>query len=391
MKPRNILSNISVKADASGNIPTSIHFMSTGHWHAPWHGNFEMDSTDLAEMVANFDNGVAMVEGSKKLPINYGHDMGGKAAGWITKLYVSDDGQELWGDVEWTPSALKALKDGEYCYISPEWNPRSFPYQDPEDEESWLDNVFTGAGLTNIPLFKKLKPIMASIVTGGSRKASNTRGGDMNLEQVRVKKLEELNDEEKAFLEEHKAELTDDERTALGLVVDGEGGEDDPQDDPDDTPPADPTPSGDPVKASAGSVSISASELASLKAAAQAGAEANAELRRNRLTASAEKAITRGALKSDQLKDTVELLMASTGKQEAAILNFIENLPDNKVMASEAGEAGGDASAHDQLFDKAKSIMASEKVNVDVAMKLAREQNPDLARAFDASLTKEAN
>lgn len=40
-----------------------------------------------------------------------------RAAGWIKELQVRDDG--IWGRVEWTSSALEAIKAGEYRYLSP--------------------------------------------------------------------------------------------------------------------------------------------------------------------------------------------------------------------------------------------------------------------------------
>ena len=65
---------IKLKADKNGSVavPDSIHLMSTGHWHTPWHGAFEMTSTDLQEMVDNFDKGIGLVEGSNKAPITTG-------------------------------------------------------------------------------------------------------------------------------------------------------------------------------------------------------------------------------------------------------------------------------------------------------------------------------
>ena len=212
---------ISLKADANGNVvvPDRINLMNVGHWHTPWHGAFEMTPSDLADMVINFENGVGAVEGSKKLPINYGHDISGKAAGWITKLTLENNGSELWGDIEWTPHGKEMLATAEFRYISPEWNPRDFPWENPEIEGEFVDNVITGAGLTNIPLFKKLQPIMASEDAGRSDTSKQDEGGDMDLEQVRVKKPEDLTEDEKAFLDEHKADLTDDEREQLlGLL-----------------------------------------------------------------------------------------------------------------------------------------------------------------------------
>ena len=95
--------------------------------------------------------------------------MADKAAGWIKRIRVEavNGTAALMGDVEWTPAAVQAIKDGEWRYLSPEFNPRGYPWEDPEQEFTFVDNVLTGAALTNIPLFKKLKPITASRIPPG--------------------------------------------------------------------------------------------------------------------------------------------------------------------------------------------------------------------------------
>ena len=364
---------IKLEADANGSVtvPDRIHLMSAGHWHTPYHGAFEMTTKDLAEMVVNFENSVASVEGSKKLPINYGHDISGKAAGWITALTLENGGDELWGTVEWTPLGRQMLEDGELRYISPEWNPRDWPYENPEVEGEFFDNVLSGAGLTNNPLFKKLTPIMASIDAGAGDKSRQHQGGDMDLAALRSKKKDELSAEELVFVTEHKAELTDEERTAFELTLDTDAAAE----------------AANGQTASAAPKGLTAAQKAQwdkLTADAAAGRQASEDLRRSRLTASVNAGIERGAVKSDQAKSTVDLLMASTPAQEKAMLTFIENLPSNSMIASEHGSAaGGDATASATLFDKARTIMASAKVNVDVALKQARKENPDLAKQFD--------
>lgn len=350
---------VSIKADASGNPPSRIHLMSAGHWHAPWHGNFEMTDKDLAEMVSNFDAGVALVEGSKKLPINYGHDISGKAAGWITGLSVENDGTELWGDVEWTTNGKKMIGEGEFRYISPEWNPRSFPYQDPEDEDLWLNNVFTGAGLTNIPLFKKLKPVMASRVTGHSDKRK--KGENMiKLEEVRVKKPEDLNDGERTFLAEHQADLTDEERKTFGIEdADAAKSKADAEAKAQaEKEAADKAAAEEAEKAKQASTKtggLTANQIKQLQADAKAGREAQQELLKTRLTASVKTHVDRGAIKSDQLDQTVNLLMASSETQRANLEQFLADLPNNELIGGEMGK-GVQGSADPVLTDVEKDF-----------------------------------
>jgi len=60
-----------------------------------------------------------------KLPIDYNHAIdlaaprgeGSPAAGWISRMEARADG--IWGHVEWTPNAAKAISEKEYRFLSP--------------------------------------------------------------------------------------------------------------------------------------------------------------------------------------------------------------------------------------------------------------------------------
>lgn len=382
---------IKLEADANGNtvVPDRIHLMTSGHWHTPWHGAFEMTPNDLAEMIVHFEEGIGSVEGSKKLPINFGHDISGKAAGWITALSLENNGTELWGDIAWTPYGTQMLADAEFRYISPEWNPRDFPFENPEVEGEFVENVLTGAGLTNIPLFKKLTPIMASVVTGEGDKSKKAQGGDMarTLEEVRAKKPEDLDDEDKSFLEEHKAELTDEERTTFGLTVEadgeGDGAGDGAGGDAGDRGEG----SGDGAgkQASAGAHGLSASQIKQLQADAAAGRAASQQLLKTSLTASIEAGIKRGVIKSDQLEASVAMLMELPETHRASVLTFVDNLPENKLVASEIGSgAGVESSAQDELRSLAADIAKSDGISHAAAVKQVLDSNSDLAKRVEA-------
>ncbi len=350
---------IKLQADQNGNVavPDRIHLMSTGHWHTPYHGAFEMTADDLNQMVANFDQGMGLVESSKRAPINYGHDTSGKAAGWIDNLSVQGD--ELWGDIEWTPAGRTALEDGEYRYISPEWNPRDFPWENPQVEGDFVDNVFNGAALTNIPLFTKLKPVMASreVANGEGDISNDNEGGDMDLSIIRVKKLEELSDEEKAFLAEHKSELTDEELNAFGLVEEddaeakakaeaeakaAEEAEAQAKADEEAKAAADAEAAkaeeAEELKASKKVVSISASKLKQLEAAAEEVKTLKASIAQKEAHTIMASAVKDGRVKSDQLEKGEELLVADRdGKFKA----FVEALPVNSLLGDEKGSGEG--------------------------------------------------
>ena len=41
------------------------------------------------------------------------------AAGWFKGLELRENGDELWGEVEWTPKAAEAIRNKEYRFVSP--------------------------------------------------------------------------------------------------------------------------------------------------------------------------------------------------------------------------------------------------------------------------------
>lgn len=87
--------------------------------------------------------------GTTELVIDYDHqtvfaavpDVGGQApaAGWIKEFDVRDDG--LYGRVEWTARASRAIRQGEYRYISPVYH----------HDKSGKVTRLLHAGLTNTP------------------------------------------------------------------------------------------------------------------------------------------------------------------------------------------------------------------------------------------------
>lgn len=147
----------------------------------------------------------------------------------MTSLSIDESRNALIAHCEWTAKGSEALKDGLWAYISPEFNPRGYPWSDaegtddPEGIAEFVNNVLTGAALTNIPLFKKLKPIMASRVPSKNKKADATsgdgekqnQGEPMKLEDILAKQVSDRSDEEKAFLSEHTSDLGDEQKTQL--------------------------------------------------------------------------------------------------------------------------------------------------------------------------------
>ncbi|NDZ93336.1 hypothetical protein G3I13_01990 [Streptomyces sp. SID6673] len=379
-----------IKADASGNVPTTINLLKAGSWNTPWHGDFELTGEDLEEMVANFAEGVGLVaEDETKAPLNYGHMMADKAAGWIKRIRVEavNGTAALMGDVEWTPAAVQAIKDKEWSYLSPEFNPRGYPWEDPEQEFTFVDNVLTGAALTNIPLFKKLKPITASRVPpkravkasrGSDESDKRNQGEQMNVEDLRAKEVKDLTDEQKQFLEDNKSELTDDERAKFGL-------EDKPAETqtpaetqaPQETeaPTETPAPAGDgkPVEASAIAGRVSELEK-QLKASRDENEALRVKIETKEVHEFLDARIKAGQIKQDSKDSWSKTLLASRGDARTALETQLEGLPVNASIGKELGDAGADV-----------NVQASQELHTAVVAKLSASREAGKHQSYAAA------
>lgn len=410
-----LINKVRIKADAKGNPPTEIELLHTGTWNTPWHGDFIISPDDIQEYVANFKAGVGLVKDDPRGPIDYGHDDGGKAAGWINSVHASTDGQSLIGEVEWTPAGAQAIKDGEWAYISSEFNPTGcLPWEDPEEEFNFVGNVITGAALTNIPLFKKLKPIMASRLPDKKKKAAATpgdggksnQGESMNIEDIRKKQVADLTEDEKKFLGDHKAELTEDERKTFGL----EEADDDAaakaaaekeaadkaaaEQAEKEKAEAEAKAAEEAAKVEAdakGGVKISADRLAKLEADAQAGREAQQKLARKEAQDFIAASVRKGQVKSGEAENAVNLLLASSGDNRSKLEAFINGLPVNEKLGKEIGDAGKESTgAKDELHAKVvASVKASAAKGKNVTYASARKEILSADTALAARVKEE--
>lgn len=401
-----LITKVEIKADAQGNAPSTIELLRTGDWKTPWHGDFEITIADLHEFAANFAKGIGLVEADKRAPINYAHEAWNKAAGWITNLAVDEEREALVASTEWTPEGAQGLRDKEWAYISPEFNPRGCPWSDAEGADDangvpvFVNNVLSGAALTNIPLFKKLKPITASRLPNKPVKAAATgdsekhnQGEDMNLEEIRAKAAADLTDEEKTFLNEHKSELTADELKTLGLEEDPAPTDDPkPTEDEESDDEEDPAPT-DPVTASTkGVVSISASELASLKASAARADQLAADIDREKVTTLISASITAGQIKSGEKDKAIELVLASSGAQRTQLEAFIKALPVNASLGKELGDTGAEAiaDAQKEVDTRTRKVMADARAEgKSMAYAAARKQVLEADKELKTQLEEE--
>jgi len=134
-------------------IPNKIQLLRSGNFLHNG-SEIEVSNSDLESMIRNFSEKVRGID----LMIDFSHNSEGEAAGWIKKLILSDSGDQLWAEVDWTPIGKKSLENKSFKYISADF---SFDYKDNEKRDNHGPTLF-GAGLTNRPVVKEMMPIILS-------------------------------------------------------------------------------------------------------------------------------------------------------------------------------------------------------------------------------------
>jgi phage I-like protein len=155
--------------------PDKIQILRAGKF---FHDGREIEvvQKDLENMVKNFSEKVRGID----LMIDFSHNSEGEAAGWIKKLILNEEKNELWAEVEWTPTGKNSLSNKAFKYISADF---SFAYKDNETLKDYGPTLF-GAGLTNRPVVKSMEPIVLSEEIPINLNKDNLMYGD-------AKKLEE--------------------------------------------------------------------------------------------------------------------------------------------------------------------------------------------------------
>lgn len=393
-----------IMADANGELPTRIEVLQVGIWRTPYHGDFMITPDDLAEYVTNFVAGTGMVVAGIGLPIDFSHDDHKEAAGWMTKLYV--EGESLMADVDWSSSGKEALLGKRYKCFSPSFYPRGRGgWVDPEDAEHVVDNVVVGGGLTNIPLFKGLQPVMASTEGGKDNKnvlymSVSVKEKEMQLEDVVKVPNDELTDEQREFLTQNKDQLTDEQKQAFGFEVakKPEGGEGEEPENPENKNKA--PEGGDPVEASAAQknqqilADINSGKLAVVSTEELAGLKASQEkFERKEAADFVDEHIARGAIKADQKDTLVEQIVKADSEGRKSLESLLTNLPDNKAMQKKEGDdkQSVSASAVDDVRKKAKELVeaaSAKNETLDIGTAIANVLASD--KALEARYIEES-
>jgi len=172
-----------------------MQICKTGKFFDPRYGKFEITLSMLSEMVSNFEKGVRGVVPA----LDYKHEADDVAAGWFKKLYIQSE-SELWAEIDMTPKDEKVLADKEFGYISAEFEDQ---YSDNESGQKH-GCVLLGAGLTNRPVLKRMKPVVQLSETE-NKEDGMKKLEDMNLEEMK-KYCQELEMKNKELMEKMKTE-----------------------------------------------------------------------------------------------------------------------------------------------------------------------------------------
>ncbi len=154
---RGVPQTIRFDDNTAGNpqpIPADVQVIRTGTFNFGPQGELTITTDMLRSMVKNFTDKVRGVD----LAIDYKHDSDDVAAGWINSIYLMNDDQELWANVKWTPKGRQVLSDKEFRYLSADFH---LNFQNNETNIAYGPTLF-GAGLTNRPFIKEMKPVILS-------------------------------------------------------------------------------------------------------------------------------------------------------------------------------------------------------------------------------------
>lgn len=364
-------------------IPDEINIVPTGKWDHPSYGEMEITSSDIAQFCANFKARIR-----RDIPITAGHDngmSGGElpAIGWFKEL-IDRGVNGLWAVVEWTEEGKNLLAQRAFKYFSPEFCEQ---YSDPETGETYK-NVLVGGALTNKPYFKELAPVVAFSEPSIIHQFSN-----MELNDIIAKNVEDLTAEEKTFLREHSAELSDEQKATFEPALKDEetpAPEEKPEEEPAPAPVDEPTEQVDASEKNM--VKIAAAELAILKDKADKGASAFAELETVKLGQKADTLVFSETNKDGKFLPTqktalVSFLKTLSETQRDQFTNLIKHLPKAaENLFSEKGDAGKvevPASVFAEVEAKVKDAQkADSTLTYSNALRKVFSENPDLAKKY---------
>lgn len=179
-------------AEIDSKAPNKVQLMRTIKAEHGYYGNIELAKEDLRAFKKNFDLNKNRID----LAVDYGHNSGDEAAGWIKDIELANNDNQLWITVDWTPTAQKKIEDKEYRYLSADF---VMKFRDPETGED-IGALMRGAGLTNRPFIKDMSAILSEFddvelspeqetkirdVIFGDELKPNEKDKEMNLDDIK--------------------------------------------------------------------------------------------------------------------------------------------------------------------------------------------------------------
>lgn len=145
---------VSLATDTDGAPRSFIQLAKTGTYHSTRYGKFSIEKSDLAQMVHNFNN--VTPKAPTELPVDFDHlsmdpkqPGDGKAAGWLKRVELRAEGEELWGEVAWTEEAADLIKNRAYQFVSP-----SFVKDHTHKDGRKIGTTLLAAAITNHPFLE---------------------------------------------------------------------------------------------------------------------------------------------------------------------------------------------------------------------------------------------
>jgi len=164
--------NESIQFSEGGDVAAEQTLLRVGKYKHPKHGVVEITPTIMQSFVKNHTAKVRRVDDA----VDFGHDIKGPAAAWITGLRFDEESGKLKFVPDWSSKGREAVKGKEYKYLSADFD---FDYEDNETGRKFGPTLM-GAGLTNRPFVKGMESIQLS-----------EGDCDMNLEQA-LQMIEQL-------------------------------------------------------------------------------------------------------------------------------------------------------------------------------------------------------
>lgn len=151
------------------DLPQVIEIARVVEGEHPTYGKINITKEHLKSFVANFNDKVTGTD----LAINEDHKKN-EAFGWYKDVFLNEDGDILYGTVNWNAKGTRALSEKEYRYFSPEFR---FNYVHPHSGKEFGATLLGGA-LTNYPFLKM------EAITELSEKTNSNKGKAMPTDVI---------------------------------------------------------------------------------------------------------------------------------------------------------------------------------------------------------------